>query len=200
MKQIRVYESFLIAQFAAEYLRAHGVAAMALESSLVNEVLSFSRKPHNARIFIAKGVDPVEASRLLDEFDANPPQMEEGWEDQETEPDLSRLDLSKLPGKVKPMCPRCGYALAGLGDEGECPECGAAFDLVSLIVHAFGPEVLEDCYGPGERPDLAHAELVPVSCARCGVSLVGQPQAGACPHCGEGYDKRELLERLRGRS
>jgi len=30
------------------------------------------------------------------------------------------------------LCPRCGYDLSGLGDEGACPECGRGFLAASL--------------------------------------------------------------------
>ena len=67
MKQIRVYDSFLIAQFAAEYLRAHGLAAMALQPRVANEVLAFTKRAFSSPIYIAPGIDEVEAARLLDE-------------------------------------------------------------------------------------------------------------------------------------
>lgn len=199
MKKLRVYESFLTAQFAAEYLRAHGVPALAIAPLVMNEILVFKKHVMLSDVFVAPGVDEQEAGRLLDEFDSSPPDLEEGWEELGAAPDLTRLDLSKLPADVVPECPKCGTDLRGLGDEGECSGCGRSFDLVDLIVHAYGPEVLADCYEQAERPDLAHAELVPVSCPKCGVSLIGQPQAGPCPHCDDWFDKRDLLDRLRGR-
>ena len=45
--------------------------------------------------------------------------------------DVKPRDHPLFTRSDKPVCPKCGFSLQGLGPEGTCPECGTAYDAAS---------------------------------------------------------------------
>lgn len=134
------------ADAAAELLRREGVNATAVDG--VDTMSVIMGMPIDARgrfaVFIADKADRELAELLLEDFYADPPEFEDGWEAQ-AEPDLSRLDPS-----LAPRCPACGVTLALDAGLKACPNCREPVDVTALLVERHGPEVLEGCY-PDDR-------------------------------------------------
>lgn len=134
------------AEAAAELLRREGVNAAAVDG--VDTMATILGMPYDARgrfgVFIADKEDRELAELLLEDFYADPPEFEDGWEAQ-AEPDLSRLDPS-----LAPECPSCGVVLALDAGAKACAGCHRPVDVIELLVERHGPEVLEGCY-PDDR-------------------------------------------------
>ncbi len=145
MHPVRRFSSALDAQLAAAELKANGIEATVAGSPL--QMLgpytgSATGTPHV--VSIGNKADVERARQMIDAMQHREPDL--GWESQ-AEPDLACLDPN-----LRIACPQCRYDLLGLGDEGTCPECGEAFDLLSLVVSQHGPEALADCYDPADEP------------------------------------------------
>jgi hypothetical protein len=49
------------------------------------------------------------------------------------------MNTSTHPDSLRlTTCPRCGYSLEGLPDDGVCPECGAPYDQSEVVLHGYG--------------------------------------------------------------
>ncbi len=139
MHPVRRFSTALAAQLAAAELKAHGIATTVAGAPL--QMLgpytgSATGTPHV--VSIGNKADVDRARQVIDAMQHRQP--DPGWELQ-AEPDLARLDPN-----LRITCPKCRYDLLGITDEGQCPECGEAFDLLSLVVSQHGPEALADCY------------------------------------------------------
>jgi len=190
---IRRYTSRVVAEGAAEALRAAGIIATVVGDADALAHIGFGKGFGDFAVVIREESRKAEAARILAELEAEPPAAEAGWEESAAAPDLSRLDPSlEIP------CVHCGYDLRSLprSDAGEvdCPECGGRVDLMEAIVARHGPEGLSACYA--EEADPIPDEVVDAAvldCRGCQYSLAGLPQVGNCPECGLEYSKRRLL-------
>lgn len=199
MYTLRRYHSPVEAGFAANWLIRNGVLARVMQGhaeALGAPAVGMHGGQHVLAIAIER--DRSRAIELLDEFerDRDPPQP--GWEI-ETEPDLARL-----PPDLFVRCPSCGEnCRQGLANAA-CPVCREPLDPVALVVEQHGPEALADCYPQdmldGDAPGIGDDQIdnLHLDCMGCRYSLDGLPRIGACPNCGRGYNKREIVEQLFG--
>ncbi|MCC5787947.1 MAG: hypothetical protein JJU33_14735 [Phycisphaerales bacterium] len=155
MLELCRYQTRFEADSAAELLRREGVNATAVESVDTLAVLMGVSVDTRGRfaVYIADKRDKELAELLLEDFYADPPEFEDGWEEQ-AEPDLSMLDPS-----LAPQCPACGVTLPLDAGARVCRGCRTPVDVIELLVERHGPEVLERCYpdddgesGPGGQP------------------------------------------------
>ena len=155
------------AQSAALHLIEHGVLAGVIEDGLGKGELypgmalggiGLAGGAPRFRLVLADAGDREAAGLLLEEFDALPMELAEGWEEQAVEagagdgagdgdagegagddgaggsPDPARVELDESLLRDLPLrCHRCGYPLRNLAVEGRCPECGADYDKAELL-------------------------------------------------------------------
>ncbi len=90
-------------------------------------------------------------------------------------PDWGSPDTSDIPeGEFPINCSECAQSLAGLGDEGHCPKCGAPFSRCERLVELHGPEVfLPDLRGQ-VRPTRPTRGIV-MAIVMTAVALVAAP-------------------------
>jgi hypothetical protein len=185
MATLRSCTNILEAQQIIGYLRQRGIPAACLAAT--SGAFGFST------CVVVVDSEALEAATLmLDELDGLPPAAPADWEAQ------LAPDLSKLPPHVGLECPECSGAVFPCADLIACPLCGAAIDVVELLVQAHGPDALAMCY---PEPDPLGDEVLrssPVQCPWCRYTLSGLPPRGVCPECGETYDKADLLQRREG--
>ncbi len=189
MEVVARFHDAVAAQQLVSYLQAHGVAA-STEGGLLE---SFGPIVGAFKGQYAVGVlnknDLQEAKKLTAGFLSQSPVLDETWEHDVDEPDLTLLDPALLPS-----CPSCGLKLLSPPPNARCPSCSAELDLVALIIEAHGPEALEDCY---PKPTVADSDsdseqairMMDIPCSRCRYSLRGLDRRGVCPECGQPYDK-----------
>lgn len=78
-------------------------------------------------------------------------------------------------------CPSCGYDLAGLSINSQCPECGAARSCGACGYELAGLPPSAPCPKCGGVQAAARTARV---CASCGYDLAGLAEGGKCPECG----------------
>jgi rubrerythrin len=197
MEVIARFHDAVTAQQLVSYLQAHGVEA-STEGGLLESFgpIVGAFKGQYAVGIIEK--EEIEEGKILTEqFLRQRPILEETWEHDVDEPDLTLLDPGLLPS-----CPSCGLKLLSPPPNARCPSCGAELDLVALIIEAHGPEALADCYPQPTVDDSGEDDfavtkegreqmirMMDIPCSRCRYSLKGLARQGACPECGQPYDK-----------
>tara|TARA_R110002072_G_scaffold42064_9_gene117751 strand:- start:26589 stop:27152 length:564 start_codon:yes stop_codon:yes gene_type:complete len=187
----------MIAQFHAAHLREHGIMAGVIDAS-VSAVISLYgglRSNGQYELIIPTKRLSERAQELLEEIEANPPTIDEGWED-DVRPDLSLLDPKHVPD-----CPSCNTRLFTSRPLGPCFRCSAKYDMVELIFERSGPDALAGCYETAEPlANLSDAEVcaIQLDCASCSYPLDGLAISGACPECGAAFNRRELFVDLLG--
>jgi len=154
---IRHYGSAMEAQAAALHLIEHGVLAGVIEDGLGRGELypgmglggvGLAGGAPRFRLVLADAGDREAAGLLLEEFDEQPMELAEGWEEQAVEavpegaagegvgspggPVRVELDEALLRG-LPLRCHGCGYPLGDLSVVGRCPECGAEYDKAELV-------------------------------------------------------------------
>jgi len=153
---IRHYGSAMEAQSAALHLIEHGVLAGVIEDGLGKGELypgmalgaaGLAGGAPRFRLVLADAEDREAAGLLLEEFDEQPMELAEGWEEQALEAvepsgeadhaadsDRVRVDLEAGVLRELPLaCHECGYPLRHLAVTGRCPECGAEYDKAELV-------------------------------------------------------------------
>lgn len=195
MHRVRRYISPFIADRAAEFLREKGIPA-AVVGHHVSAVWPIDAlKFAQVELVVASRHHRARALELLPEFHES---LEEegaiapdpGWESEAT-PDLNALDPA-----LEIRCPQCQYELAIDERVNRCPECGAAFDALDLIIDQHGPEALASCYPNQEDDSAIDLTTCDLPCTSCRYSLGGLPTRGRCPECGELYDKEEIIGKM----
>lgn len=182
------YNSPIVAEQAAAFLRANGVPATVVGHH-VNDVFAISafRSVSLDLVVPRRNLLPA-AERLLKEFHAQPSVPEGDWEA------MARPDLSRLDPLLRVRCPACDGEVDPRPAPDQCPSCRGEIDVVELIVRQHGPEVLSQCYDAApEQPAIAAA--FDAACANCGCVLGGAEPRGRCPDCGTLYDKHEMFGR-----
>ncbi len=171
------------ASAATEYLLRSGIVATAIQ------VYDIWKGP-SAQIEVEQR-DLEKARTLIEEFNKEKIGLQDNWEEQ-TLPNLAALDPS-----LAPACPGCNAKLPLDAALTRCPACGAAVDVVALIIARHGPEALDACYAAHD-PMLSEDELTALrSTCSCGYSLLGLPRVGVCPECAAPYDKLSPVFRNR---
>lgn len=194
----REYDTAPQANSAARHLLEHGIVAGVVYTSLRRRELEpgfgLGKPTIGAfRVLLANSSDRDDAALLLDAFDEDPVELDDGWEAQ------ADADLSRLSPELAPACPRCGAVLPLSGAVSSCPSCAAGVDVASLIADQHGPEVLAEIVdeeAPLEWLDAALLEAADLPCPRCGRGLGGLGANGACPWCGDAYDKAAMVRKL----
>lgn len=202
MEVVARFHDAVTAQQLVSYLQAHGVEA-STEGGLLE---SFGPIVGAFKGQYAVGVlnknDLPEAEKLTAGFLRQRPVLDEAWEHDVDEPDLTLLDPALLPS-----CPSCGLKLLSPPPNARCQSCGVELDLVALIIEAHGPEALSDCYPEPTVDDSGEDDyavtkegfdqmirMLDVPCSRCRYSLRGLERRGMCPECGLPYDKCPELD------
>lgn len=187
------FESLVQAESAARYLRENGILAkvMGHGDALGGLPLTLSRHRGQFVLMIAARADEDAAKLLLEEFHSEPIELEARWED-EALPDLSQLDPD-----LAPPCPSCGRLLPLDSSLEHCPGCGAAVDVLGLLVERHGPELIASLTPAEDEAALADLiERAPLCCLRCGYPLAGLAVRGRCPECGGDFDKARMIQRF----
>ena len=150
---------------------------------------------------------------VIDGFGTITPQYDFTWTDDTPFDQILRVLNAELASiwehdpALLPDCPACSTTLPPDSTLSTCPKCGFEIDVSELIVAQRGPEALDDCYPEDPNPTAAGEgqgfwipaealHLLTLRCQRCDYDLVGMPEQGACPECGAGFDKREIVTRL----
>lgn len=199
MIRLRSYAGRVAAWNASGFLREHGILSKVFEVDPPFSMLLMSVGPPAAFwVVLAFEHDRDAAEAVLDTFDADAPRPDAGWED-DIEPDL-RL----LPAGLKVPCAGCHHNLRpGLAERLDnsghviCDACGMENNAAERVVAMHGPEALEDCYDRQTDPewiDAATLRRIRIPCPGCQYPLTGLAETGACPECGQRYDKVRIIE------
>ena len=182
MIRLRRYSSPIQAENAAAFLRANEIEATVVGDRIMDGFGGVAPRFFGLDLMIARGSDRTEAERLLEEFDREPVEVAEGWEE------AALPDLSKLEGQeIDVSCPHCRAGLPLDASLEACPSCRRPVDVATLIAHKYGPEVLAPCFE--DESVMGFALQVPESrCTFCGHVLRGLAARGRCPECGSLYD------------
>lgn len=192
MHRLRLYQSPAIAQLHAAHLREYGIMAGMIDGSVsvIGTLYSSAIGQGQYELVISTKRAIDRAIELLDELELNPPDIDEGWED-DVHPDLSMIDPKHIPN-----CPNCDTQLSIARPFGPCIRCFTKYDLMQLIFDQFGPEALANCYEQTEPmshysdEDVCSIEL---DCPTCSYPLDGLKIEGHCPECGLWFNRRELF-------
>lgn len=192
MHCITRYHNSLEASLRAAYLRENGVMAGVIDGSVsaVVGLLGGLRSQGHFELVISSKRTLDRAIALLLEFEENPPQIDEDWED-DVQPDLSLLEQ-----RFVPQCPSCNASLCTTRPFGPCIECSSTYNFAELVFEKFGPDALADCYESSEPlSNLSDTEVceIPLDCPSCSYTLDGLAMSGVCPECGNGFNRRELF-------
>lgn len=196
MYRLHHYSSTIEAQQVVNWLTRHGVLSGIVDghSSALSTSVGFNRRYGQGHITVAIAYERQreEAEVLLELLADEPAEYESGWENQSV-PDLARLDPALLP-----PCPGCGVTLRADASADRCPACGVAVDLLDLVISKHGPEAIEPLIEVDGRVGqvLSDETLVRAAadCPGCGSPLDGLPVVGRCPGCTAVYNKRTLYE------
>lgn len=180
MIRLRRFASRLQAEHAAMFLRRHDINAVVVGDYVEAILGTASPKMLQVELMLLDEDRKDEAESLLEEFDAEPIELEPDWE-QETQPELTGLDLSAFDL----TCASCGYDLRNLDSTDVCPECGGEYDFLGMIVSRHGPEALEALYA--EVSVLRWEKRT--RCRECGEDITALPTRGRCAACGRLFDK-----------
>lgn len=185
MIRIRRYDNEFPAQQAAQWLRRHGVNAQVVNLHVNSTLGVTGLRFAQIHLVIPHKSLRGQAEELLEEFEQEAAQPDGDWEN--VAPNLELLDAAAYPVS----CPDCGADLPLDPSVEACPACASEVDVVDLLVRAYGPDVLAECY---EDESTAVDENLPrvAFCRECGYNLTGLAARGRCPECGGLYDKDEL--------
>lgn len=141
MPVVRRYQRSLDAIAAVHYLRAHGIPATHITRA--DEGAAFPPIDRNGRneVIVSDEQTRRAAEPLLDEMESEPARFDPGWEAASDRPDLTRLDPS-----ITIPCPWCESDLPRDASITDCPHCNEPVDILDLLVHRHGPDILAPCY------------------------------------------------------
>jgi hypothetical protein len=197
MHRIGYYHSSVEAHLRASYLRENGIMAGVIDGSVsaVTAMYSGIIPRGSQELVITSKSMREEATLLVEEFDANPPRIDDDWENN------IQPDLSLLAEKHVPQCPSCDIRLCKSRPWGPCLGCKMEYNMEEIVFEQFGPEALTECFETTEPlANYTDEEVceIPLDCPSCSYSLVGLPISGSCPECGVQFHRRELFVRILG--
>lgn len=146
MHELARYHSLVHAEHAASYLREQAVPAMVVGHMDTLGGISPDLRPRGQYVLVIGDADDAElATTLLEElaYELEQAQAETELDTGNDEPDAEPIDLSHLNETYAPSCPRCGFDLPLDPTLTACSACAAEVDIVELLVHRHGPEILD---------------------------------------------------------
>lgn len=146
MHELARYHSIVHAEHAAAYLRGHEVPAMVVGHMDTLGGVSPDLQPRGQySLMIGDRADAELAMTLLEElaWELEQSSHDPDSPDDADEPAAPPVDLSHLNDTHAPNCPRCGFDLPLDPGCAACPACGLSVDIVELLVHRHGPEILD---------------------------------------------------------
>lgn len=182
MIRLRRFDSPIRANAAAAFLRANGIGATVVGEHVSTAFGGGLARFFGVDLFVPSDTDKGEAERLLSEFEREPVEVGEGWEESAL-PDLSKLDASE----IDVACPNCRVGLPLDATMESCPSCRTPVDVAAMIALKYGPDVLAGCFEDESVMSFA-LEVKAASCVFCGYNLRGLAVRGRCPECGSLYD------------